>query len=509
MDLHVHKDDGGGNMEKEDKDAVLPAFLSKTYEIFSTPSFASICGWNATGDTIIIHDPDVFVKQVLPRFFKHRNLPSFVRQLNMYGFHKSVLDSNKREFRHKMFLRDKPEMLRLIKRKVNTAPALAAAPAGAAAMELKRDELSHEILHEMRSLKMKNELMEKRLRDVEIDNAIVRSDNLKLWKQLESAKEKQMVMQEKMKKILWVLFQIYRGKHNQVPTLSTDNNGTTILTEELVSGSSRLGPKEFRDVLRFLAMDDPPLLQAAADGSTSAADKLQLPKSAMKKRKFVEVPTISALPAPGTPVMNHLQSQLQHHAFPSSASMNNLHDHFFEICTSRRVAIDNELSAWFVVETSPPRMPQAQKAIKPKKLPKTSMLAEPTKATHGGSALSIFSPLGTIPSNTAAAMPPQKIMSPPPSPLSLEKSHSFDGTHDGSILHTDLMDDDLLLHDDSLNFGEVESENVMRKLEDFESSLLNEYDVTCLDSLLKQIHQQPTPNDHPSSPSSTSTSKLL
>ncbi|RHY31921.1 hypothetical protein DYB32_003043 [Aphanomyces invadans] len=519
MDLPAPKEDAAaaaaaGLIEKEDKDAVLPAFLSKTYEIFSTPSFASICGWNATGDTIIIHDPDVFVKQVLPRFFKHRNLPSFVRQLNMYGFHKSVLDSNKREFRHKMFLRDKPEMLRLIKRKVNTTPASSMVPS-AAAMEMKRDELSHEILNEMRSLKVKNDLMEKRLRDVEIDNAIVRSDNLKLWKQLESAKEKQLVMQEKMKKILWVLFQIYRGKHAQVPTLSTDKSGATILTEELVAGTSRLGSNEFRDALRFLAMDDPPLLQAA-DGSlpTTSTDKLQLPKGALKKRKFVEVPTMSALPAPGTPV-NHLQ----HNSFAAPASsanaVSNMQDHFFEI-----------------LETSPPRMQQLQKTIKPKKA-KTNMIAD--NASTGNGALSIFSPLGTFTSSSSSTVSiPHPIVaaaaSPPP-PLSLEKSHSFDGTQDNSIMHTDLMDDDLLLHDDSLNFGEVESEvcmhgfettwadsdvvkNVMRKLEDFETSLLNEYDVTCLDSLLKQINtqppgHQPTSATTPATQPSTTTTTLM
>jgi heat shock transcription factor 1 len=211
----------------EEKDSVLPAFLSKTFEIFSRADFASICGWNAAGDTIIIHDPDVFVKQVLPRFFKHRNLPSFVRQLNMYGFHKSVLDSNKREFRHKMFLRDKPQLLHLIKRKVNVT----ASPANATEKQ-RHDLWSEEILNEMKQLKTRSEIVEKRLRDVEIDNAIVRSDNIKLWKQLEVAKDKQMIMQEKMKKILWILFQIYRGKNSQMPKLSSEKAAQQFLTDE-------------------------------------------------------------------------------------------------------------------------------------------------------------------------------------------------------------------------------------------------------------------------------------
>ncbi|KDO31084.1 hypothetical protein SPRG_19605 [Saprolegnia parasitica CBS 223.65] len=261
-----------------EKDAVLPAFLSKTFEIFSRSDFSHICGWNSAGDTIIIHDPDVFVKQVLPRFFKHRNLPSFVRQLNMYGFHKSVLDSNKREFRHKMFLRDKPQLLHQIKRKVNTSTA----PTAAAVVDAKaRNEWSEEILSEMKSLKSKSDLMEKRLRDVEIDNAIVRSDNIKLWKQLETAKEKQMIMQEKMKKIFWVLFQIYRGKGGQMAKLATDQNGA-ILTDDLVANASRAAPKEFLD-------------RRHRQAPTAETNR--------KKRKFVEVPPLPAIAA-ATPVLS-------------------------------------------------------------------------------------------------------------------------------------------------------------------------------------------------------------
>lgn len=44
-----------------------------------------------------------------------------------------------------------------------------------------------------------------------------------------------------------------------------------------------LGPKEFRDVLRFLAMDEPALLPGAAANVAAAA-------TGSRKRKFVEVP---------------------------------------------------------------------------------------------------------------------------------------------------------------------------------------------------------------------------
>jgi hypothetical protein len=59
--------------------------------------------------------------------------------------------------------------------------------------------------------------------------------------------------------------------------------------------NSSLGAKEFRDVLRFLAIDEPPLLprsSSTANGSTTelcgGAASMATPPS--KKRKFVEVP---------------------------------------------------------------------------------------------------------------------------------------------------------------------------------------------------------------------------
>lgn len=105
----------------EGKHVMLPAFLSKTYEIFSMPEFSHVCGWNANGDTIIVSQLEAFVALVLPRFFKHRNFPSFVRQLNLYGFHKTVLDSKRLEFQHPYFKRGRPDLLHHIKRKVSSS----------------------------------------------------------------------------------------------------------------------------------------------------------------------------------------------------------------------------------------------------------------------------------------------------------------------------------------------------------------------------------------------------
>lgn len=65
------------------------SFLSKLHDILNDNTYTEIIHWDTDDRRIIICDITNLCNVVLPKFYKHHNYSSFVRQLNMYGFHKS------------------------------------------------------------------------------------------------------------------------------------------------------------------------------------------------------------------------------------------------------------------------------------------------------------------------------------------------------------------------------------------------------------------------------------
>lgn len=61
-----------------------PPFLTKTYEMVDDPVTNPIVSWNRGGSSFVVWDPHAFAMNLLPRYFKHNNFSSFVRQLNTY-----------------------------------------------------------------------------------------------------------------------------------------------------------------------------------------------------------------------------------------------------------------------------------------------------------------------------------------------------------------------------------------------------------------------------------------
>ena len=87
--------------------------------------------WSDDGNSFVVLDEDEFAKTLIPELFKHNNYASFVRQLNMYGFHKKVglsdnsMKASERknktpsEYSNPYFRRGLPDLLWLIQKPKN------------------------------------------------------------------------------------------------------------------------------------------------------------------------------------------------------------------------------------------------------------------------------------------------------------------------------------------------------------------------------------------------------
>ncbi|KAF9528903.1 HSF-type DNA-binding-domain-containing protein [Crepidotus variabilis] len=94
--------------------------------MISDPKSAQFIAWTELGTSFVVQNVGEFSRSILGSHFKHNNFSSFVRQLNMYGFHKinrtpraqrTSTDAQTWEFSHHKFLRGRPDLLDEIKRK--------------------------------------------------------------------------------------------------------------------------------------------------------------------------------------------------------------------------------------------------------------------------------------------------------------------------------------------------------------------------------------------------------
>ena len=113
-----------------------PAFVNKLWSMVNDEANHPLIQWSDDGKSFVVTNRGSFVHEILPKYFKHSNFASFVRQLNMYGWHKiqdvksgSIQSSSddRWQFGNRFFLRGRDDLLvNIIRQKGGSSTSTAA-----------------------------------------------------------------------------------------------------------------------------------------------------------------------------------------------------------------------------------------------------------------------------------------------------------------------------------------------------------------------------------------------
>jgi hypothetical protein len=88
------------------------------FPLTKNPEISDVIGWTTGGESFNIKQVGKFTEEILPRYFKHRNFSSFIRQLNMYGFRKTRHPDGDNVYMHEHFRAGHKQLLRHINRRM-------------------------------------------------------------------------------------------------------------------------------------------------------------------------------------------------------------------------------------------------------------------------------------------------------------------------------------------------------------------------------------------------------
>ncbi|KAM8963075.1 heat shock factor protein 2 isoform 6-T7 [Lycaon pictus] len=188
----------------------VPAFLSKLWTLVEEAHTNEFITWSQNGQSFLVLDEQRFAKEILPKYFKHNNMASFVRQLNMYGFRKVVhIDSGivkqerdgPVEFQHPYFKQGQDDLLENIKRKVSSSKP--------EENKIRQEDLT-KIISSAQKVQIKQETIESRLSEL-------KSENESLWKEVSELRAKHAQQQQVIRKI--VQFIVTLVQNNQLVSL--------------------------------------------------------------------------------------------------------------------------------------------------------------------------------------------------------------------------------------------------------------------------------------------------
>ena len=407
----------------------VPAFLAKLWKMVNNPDAGNtflhlytfqncqksdnLIAWGEDGNSFIIKNQSEFTKTMLPYYYKHSNMASFVRQLNMYGFHKvmsvdsgglrvSTLviifkfwnnicikfqgDREETEFSHTYFLRGQEHLLDQIKRKVNPA----ASKGVNNFMPSIKSEKVTEVLSEVGVLRERQEDLDNKL-----DN--MRSENEALWGEVLSLRQKHHQQQKIVNKLIQFLSALLQPRGmkrsfgnrgspfagSQLAIEAIEDAGVEIVGDSVTSGGpspakqprlapgdrgpviqelpANLDPSELSSVLDNIRSPDmsssEPVVEIIIDQSQQASEPVtvdqaasEIPEVSSKYRMVDPVSVNSSL----SPVRPGFQRQISREDFDTVISTNEKDLDNLKDILSGQITLDTSLvSSLFTADTDP------------------------------------------------------------------------------------------------------------------------------------------------------------
>lgn len=96
--------------------ASFPLKLQTMLDKLESDGQTEVISWQTHGRAFRVHDPDAFVRELMPVYFRQTKYPSFQRQLHLYNFQRITCGRDKGAYYHEKCLRGMPELCEEIKR---------------------------------------------------------------------------------------------------------------------------------------------------------------------------------------------------------------------------------------------------------------------------------------------------------------------------------------------------------------------------------------------------------
>ena len=209
----------------------LPAFLNKLYGMVTAPETDPWVHWAEDGMSFIIPNNTALEERVLGHHFKHNNFASFVRQLNMYGFHKvphlnhGILHNDGRpevwEFHNPNFHRDDPARMKFIVRKKGEAEKARSAAKHCQSSPAPNPQPSLSDLNDIAILRAELQSVAARQNIIRDELRRLTMSNSELWKFAVETRDRHEEQQNILNSAIKVMSEAFRGKrfppNNELP----------------------------------------------------------------------------------------------------------------------------------------------------------------------------------------------------------------------------------------------------------------------------------------------------